>query len=218
MSWSVGSRCGSDLVLLWLWHRPTATALIRPLAWEPPYAVGAALKRKKKTMNDTWKVHIPHILWECTTGDAPTMGECCLWISAFLRKGLKGELKLARERGKGRVCAEGKAGMKILKQKGIRYTIRTLMQNEWMNEWTNEQCRAVWVERGKHVREAYERRLQREAGARPCRALGAYQTYKPWLWCNIWVCHLSSFIKMLADEIAQKKKNLYKIGRKKWET
>ena len=25
-----------------------ATALIRPLAWEPPHAVGAALKSKKK--------------------------------------------------------------------------------------------------------------------------------------------------------------------------
>ena len=33
---------------LWLWHRPMATDLIRPLAWEPPYAVGAALKRPKK--------------------------------------------------------------------------------------------------------------------------------------------------------------------------
>ena len=30
--------------LLWLWHRPVATAPIRPLAWEPPYAVGAALE------------------------------------------------------------------------------------------------------------------------------------------------------------------------------
>ena len=30
-----------------LWHRPVATALIRPLAWEPPYAEGAALKRQK---------------------------------------------------------------------------------------------------------------------------------------------------------------------------
>ncbi|MDD0590081.1 hypothetical protein PS003_24050, partial [Shigella sonnei] len=38
----------TDLVLLWLWHKPAAIALIRPLAWEPPYAVGAALKRKKK--------------------------------------------------------------------------------------------------------------------------------------------------------------------------
>ena len=26
--------------------RPAATAAIRPLAWEPPYVAGAALKRK----------------------------------------------------------------------------------------------------------------------------------------------------------------------------
>ena len=30
-----------------LWCRPAATALIRPLAWELPYAVGAALKKMK---------------------------------------------------------------------------------------------------------------------------------------------------------------------------
>ena len=40
------SKSGSDLVLLWLWCSPVATALIGPLAWEPPYAVGAALKRQ----------------------------------------------------------------------------------------------------------------------------------------------------------------------------
>ena len=49
MSCGVGSRLGSDLALLWLWCRPAATALIGPLAWEPPYALGAALKKKKKT-------------------------------------------------------------------------------------------------------------------------------------------------------------------------
>ena len=45
----VGCRCGvgSDLTLLWLWCRPTATARIRPLAWENSYATGAALKRQK---------------------------------------------------------------------------------------------------------------------------------------------------------------------------
>ena len=48
MSCGVGRRQGSDLVLLWLWCRPAATALIGPLAWEPPYAMGAALKRQKK--------------------------------------------------------------------------------------------------------------------------------------------------------------------------
>ena len=37
-----------DLVLLWLWFRPVATALIRPLAWEPPYAAGAALEKAKR--------------------------------------------------------------------------------------------------------------------------------------------------------------------------
>ena len=30
-----------------LWCRPAAVAPIRPLAWEPPYAVGVTLKRKK---------------------------------------------------------------------------------------------------------------------------------------------------------------------------
>ena len=41
------TQCVKDLALLWLWHRPAATALTRPLAWEPPYALGVALKRKK---------------------------------------------------------------------------------------------------------------------------------------------------------------------------
>ena len=31
--------------MLWLWHRPAAVALIRPLAQELPYATGAALKK-----------------------------------------------------------------------------------------------------------------------------------------------------------------------------
>ena len=48
MSCGVSRRRGSDAELLWLWHRLEATALIRPLAWEPPYAVGAALEMTKK--------------------------------------------------------------------------------------------------------------------------------------------------------------------------
>ena len=47
MSCGVGRRCGSDMALLWLWLRPAATVPIGPLAWEPPYAAGAALKRQK---------------------------------------------------------------------------------------------------------------------------------------------------------------------------
>ena len=33
--------------MLWLWLRPAATTPIQPLAWDPPYATGAALKRQK---------------------------------------------------------------------------------------------------------------------------------------------------------------------------
>ena len=47
MSRGVSRRRGLDPVLLWLLCRLAATALIRPLAWEPPYVVGAALKRQK---------------------------------------------------------------------------------------------------------------------------------------------------------------------------
>jgi len=51
MSYGVGRRRGLDPELLWLWRRLAATAPIQPLAWEPPYAAGAAqemAKRKKK--------------------------------------------------------------------------------------------------------------------------------------------------------------------------
>ena len=47
MSCGVGRRRGLDLALLWLWCRLVATALIGPLAWEPPHAVGVALKQQK---------------------------------------------------------------------------------------------------------------------------------------------------------------------------
>ena len=47
MSCGVDCRCSSDLVLLWLWYRVAAVAPIGPLAWELPYAAGAALKRPK---------------------------------------------------------------------------------------------------------------------------------------------------------------------------
>ena len=48
MSCGVGHRCSSDPALLWPWCRPAAVALIRPLAREPPYAAGVALKKKKE--------------------------------------------------------------------------------------------------------------------------------------------------------------------------
>jgi len=48
MSCGVGHRRGSGPALLWLWHRLVATAPIRPLDWEPPYAVGMAQEMAKR--------------------------------------------------------------------------------------------------------------------------------------------------------------------------
>ena len=48
MNCGVVHRHSWDPALLWLWCRPSAAALIQPPAWEPPYAMGAALKIKNK--------------------------------------------------------------------------------------------------------------------------------------------------------------------------
>ena len=57
MSCGVVCRQGLDLawlwLWLWLWCRLAAIALIRPLAWEPPYAMGVALEKTKKKKKDT---------------------------------------------------------------------------------------------------------------------------------------------------------------------
>ena len=60
MSCGVGCRCcASDSVLLRLWCRPAAVALIGPLAWEPPCAVGEALKSKKQTKQNKTNKQTP---------------------------------------------------------------------------------------------------------------------------------------------------------------
>ena len=48
MSCGVGCRRDLNLALLGLWRMPTATAPIRPPAWEPPYAAEAALEKAKR--------------------------------------------------------------------------------------------------------------------------------------------------------------------------
>ena len=61
MAVSYGVGCRHDLapMLLWLWWRPAATALIQPLAREPPYAMSAApntttqKNKKKKEIKNT---------------------------------------------------------------------------------------------------------------------------------------------------------------------
>ena len=71
MSCGVGHRSGSDPALLWLWCRPAATALIRPLAWESPHNMGAALKsKKKKTAGRRSRLRI-----QCC--HCSSLGHCC---------------------------------------------------------------------------------------------------------------------------------------------
>ena len=48
MSCGVGGRCGSDLAWLWLW---LWLAVVAPLAWEPPYAMGAPQKENEKKIH-----------------------------------------------------------------------------------------------------------------------------------------------------------------------
>ena len=60
MSCGVGRRHGLDLALLWLWRRPVATALIRPLAWESPYAAGVAPEKAKRQKKE--KIQVINIL------------------------------------------------------------------------------------------------------------------------------------------------------------
>ena len=56
MSCGVGRRHGWDPALLWFWRRPVATASIRPLAWEVPYAPRAALEKAKRQKKKKKKI------------------------------------------------------------------------------------------------------------------------------------------------------------------
>ena len=60
MSCGVGCKHGSDPAWLWLW--PAAIALIRPLAWEPPYAASAARKNNNNKTTTTKKRYKNHIV------------------------------------------------------------------------------------------------------------------------------------------------------------
>ena len=53
MNCGVGHRHSSDPMFLWPRCRPAAIAPIRPLAWGPPYSLGAALKREKNKKSCT---------------------------------------------------------------------------------------------------------------------------------------------------------------------
>ena len=72
VSCGVGRRPGLELV--WLCHRPPATALTGPLAWEPPHAVDAALKRQNKTKQNNKKK--PHKLPKLSQDEKDNLISC----------------------------------------------------------------------------------------------------------------------------------------------
>ena len=49
-------------MLLCLWPRPAAVPPIRPIAWETPYAMDAALKKKGKEILSYYLLHFPKIM------------------------------------------------------------------------------------------------------------------------------------------------------------
>ena len=90
MSCGVGLRQGLDPVLLCLWCRLAAVALIWPLAWEPPYALSAALKRqkgkKKKKKENVFSCWIKRSVnatswWCCSSVLYPILVFCVLVLS-----------------------------------------------------------------------------------------------------------------------------------------
>ena len=58
VSCGVGDRHSLDLTLLWLRLRPGAVALIRPLAWEPPYAVDPKERKKNLKIKNPCRIDL----------------------------------------------------------------------------------------------------------------------------------------------------------------
>ena len=75
VSCGIGDRCGSDPSLRWLWRRQGAIALTGPPAWEPPYALGATLKRQKdQKIKIKNKLKIRTCKWETMVSDTCVHG------------------------------------------------------------------------------------------------------------------------------------------------
>ena len=87
MSCGVGYRCGSDPTLLWLWCRPAPIAPFQPLAWELPYAMGAALKKKrqkKKRLFSKSMIFFPVEMFICAVYQIPVISDIIdLWLPGW---------------------------------------------------------------------------------------------------------------------------------------
>ena len=63
-------------MLLWLWCRLAATSLIGPLAWEPPYIAGVALRKRKEKKKDEKKIKLIGMFGP---NDVPQAGKVIAW-------------------------------------------------------------------------------------------------------------------------------------------
>ena len=93
MSCGVGRRRSLDPELLWLWCRPAATALIQPLAWEPPYAAGTALKGPKNKSIDHkckayfWAFNSISLIYMSIFMPVPHCFDYCSFLKEATKKG-----------------------------------------------------------------------------------------------------------------------------------
>ena len=88
MSCGVGHRLGLDLAFLGLWCL-AAVAPIRPLAWEPPYAEGVALKKAKKKIDGTaergkFRLQLTYGLVLLENLIVLPMSDVCIVLTSFL--------------------------------------------------------------------------------------------------------------------------------------
>ena len=89
MSCGVGCRQGLDLALLGLWCRLEATALIRPLAWEPPYAAGSGPRIELKSPD----VHLSRDVFANVLGELVSFLGLIVFIFEIERILLLGDLR-----------------------------------------------------------------------------------------------------------------------------
>ena len=141
MTYSVGHRCGLDAMLLWLWCRPAGAAQIQPLAWEPRYAVGAALKKKKRERESFLSlILVSFILWDlCFLDNLPFLFLLRLPKLYFL---LSAGLHLDQEGSSGSKDAKAKAPTSrrfcpSLPSRG-RSKGRTFVENGWRQKEENQ--------------------------------------------------------------------------------
>ena len=75
-----------DLVLLWLWFRSAAIAPVRPITWEPPYALGAALEKTKKKKKE------PNCIISGCCGGVGSIPSLVQWVKGSCIATAKAEL------------------------------------------------------------------------------------------------------------------------------